>query len=113
MLSSFSLNSNLCILDSVKRDKSGGLVPSVTAENEEKTKKLLEDIKNHLPDPQSWIFGPKPTALDEHLVVFLARMTDVGREYLIPSELQEYGAWAWQQPEWLTMMDGRRSMVPK
>ena len=85
----------------------------MTAENEEKTKTLLEDLKSRLPGSQRWMFGPKPTALDAHLVVFLARMTDVGREYLIPSELREYGAWAWQQPEWVTMMDGRRTMVPK
>ena len=85
----------------------------MTAENEEKTRTLLEVLKNLLPGPQRWLFGPKPTALDAHLVVFLARMADVGREHLVPAELQEYGAWAQQQPEWLTMMDGRRTMVPK
>ena len=86
------------------------MVPSVTAENETKTKVLLEDLKNRLPGPQKWMFGPKPTALDAHLVVFLARMTDVGREHLIPPELRVYGAWAWEHPEWNNMMNGRKTM---
>lgn len=85
----------------------------MTAENEQRAIKLLTSLKDRLAGPNTWIFGTKPTALDAHLVVFIARMTDVGRDYLIPTELRDYGAWAMQKPEWVTMMGGRKTMIPK
>ena len=96
----------------MKRDKSGGLHPAVTADNEQKVKTLLGSLENHISKPESWLYGAKATALDAHLVVFIARLTDVGREHLIPRKLQDYGAWAMQKPEWIEMMGGRKTMVP-
>ncbi len=83
----------------------------MTAENEQRAKTLLESLTTHLAEPQSWIFGPTPTALDAHLVVFIARLTDVGRDHLIPAKLKDYCAWAMQKPEWVAMMNGRKTMV--
>ena len=101
--------SNLCTR--VKRDKSGGLVPSVTAENQKNAKALLSDLEHKLPSPESWIYGENPTAIDAHLVVFIARMIDVGREQLIPEKLRDYTHWAMQKPEWVDMMGGRTTMI--
>ncbi|KEF62036.1 uncharacterized protein A1O9_00008 [Exophiala aquamarina CBS 119918] len=95
-----------------KRDKSGGLVPAVTAENEKNAKSLLSELSDKLRGPESWIYGEKPTAIDAHLVVFIARMMDVGREQLIPEKLRDYTHWAMQKPEWVNMMGGRSTMIP-
>ncbi|KIW26367.1 uncharacterized protein PV07_09467 [Cladophialophora immunda] len=63
-------------------------------------------------DPRQWIYNNKPTALDAHLVPFIARLTDVGWANLIPQKLREYASWAWQGHEWSTLMAGRTPMVP-
>ncbi|KAI1614873.1 hypothetical protein EDD37DRAFT_404837 [Exophiala viscosa] len=96
----------------IKRDKTGGLVPSETAKNEKHARELLASLENCLGRPDQWIYGSQPTALDAHLVVFMARMSDVGRDQLIPEKLKQYGAWAMQSPEWIKMMDGRKTMIP-
>ena len=85
----------------------------MTAENEQRAKTLLASLNDRLAGPETWVFGASPTALDAHLVVFIARMIDVGRDYLIPTRLQDYGAWAMQKPEWIEMMGGRKTMVSK
>ena len=80
---------------------------------EGQARELLASIEKLVADqPDRWLFGEKPTALDAHLVVFIARMTDVGRVGLIPDKLREYGDWAMQKHEWTDMMKGRRTMVP-
>jgi len=86
-------------------------VPSVTAENQKNAKALLSDLEHKLPSPESWIYGENPTAIDAHLVVFIARMIDVGREQLIPEKLRDYTHWAMQKPEWVDMMGGRTTMI--
>ncbi|KAJ9608388.1 hypothetical protein H2200_007376 [Cladophialophora chaetospira] len=63
-------------LDIVRRNKIGGLVPTEMAKNEQKAKDLLATVSALLPEsPSQWIYGSKPTALDAHLVVFIARPT--------------------------------------
>ena len=92
----------------------GGLVPSEVAKNEDLARKLMGSLADMMPNSvNSWIFGDQPTALDAHLVVFIARMTDVGREGLIPKKVREYGEWAQRGQEWKEMMQDRRTMVPK
>ena len=88
-------------------------MPSETAKNEKLAKELLASLEKLMDRTDGWIYGETPTALDTHLVVFIARMTDVGREGLIPEKVRSYGAWAMQTPEWVKMMDGRKTMVPK
>lgn len=88
-------------------------MPSETARNEKLARELLATLEKLIDRPNGWIYGETPTALDTHLVVFIARMTDVGREELMPDKVKAYGAWAMQTPEWLKMMDGRKTMLPK
>ncbi|KIV86884.1 hypothetical protein PV11_02466 [Exophiala sideris] len=95
----------------IKRDKTGGLVPAETVKNENHARELLATLENCLGQPDQWIYGSQPTALDAHLVVFMARMSDVGRDQLIPDKLKQYRAWAMQTPEWIKMMDGRKTMI--
>lgn len=59
----------------------------------------------------SWVFGTAhPTAFDAHLVVYVARMRDVGRGELIPGRVMEYLDRATEGVEWKEMMDGRRTV---
>lgn len=61
-----------------------------------------------------WLLGLKePTALDAHLVTFVARMRDVGRNDIIPEELGKYVDVAMEGDEWNGVMQGRKTMVPK
>lgn len=73
---------------------------------------FLASVDRIVVEQNEWIFGDKPTALDAHLVVFIARMTDVGRENIIPDGLRRYGARAMQRPEWVSMTEGRKTMLP-
>ena len=90
-----------------------GLSPPKQAKNEKMARAFLAELDSLLPEPNGWIFGKKPTALDAHLIVFIARMTDVGRENLIPDKIKKYGKWAMGGAEWAKVMDGRQgTMVP-
>jgi glutathione S-transferase len=80
---------------------------------EGRARELLSMLDSLVPSPPTrWIFGEKPTALDAHLVVFIARMRDVGRRNLIPERLEKYGDWAMEGKEWMKMMNGRATMIP-
>ena len=88
-------------------------MPSETAKNVEKASELMARLEPLVTGPDRWLFGEKPTALDAHLVAFIARMIDVGRESVIPEKLCQYGRWATQGPEWTKIRNGRTStMVP-
>ena len=57
-----------------------------------------------------WFLGlNQPSALDAHLVVFIARMYDVNRHNLIPEKLQQYGNRAMETKTWLDLMEGRNT----
>lgn len=79
-------------------------MPSETVKNERLAKELLASLEKLMDRTDGWIYGETPTALDTHLVVFIARMTDVGRQALIPEKVKKYGDWAMQRPEWVKMM---------
>lgn len=60
-----------------------------------------------------WLMGSeKPSALDAHLVVFIARMYDAKRAELIPPRLKEYGERAMDGEAWKNVMEGRNTMPP-
>ncbi len=82
------------------------------AENVERAKTLLAKFEDILNDSNSgWCFGLKqPSAFDTHLIVFIARMMDVGREGLIPERIRQYAAKASESEEWKSVMQGRRTM---
>ena len=72
----------------------------------EKLDSLLED--------GPWLFGGgSPTVLDAHVVILIGRMQDVGRANLISSRLLKYADAAFQTPELQSVMEGRRTMVPR
>ena len=69
--------------------------------------KILQD------SPTDWCFGlQQPSALDAHLVVFIARMQDVHREDLLPQRVREYGTKAMATPQWQDVMQGRKTKPP-
>ena len=41
-----------------------------------------------------------PTAVDAHLIVFVGRLLDVGRDDPVPDALRKYAAKAMEQTEW-------------
>lgn len=77
-------------------------------------RELMAKLESIMAGSDTWIYGDKPTALDAHLVPFIARMTDVGRENLFPEKLKQYGRWTMAGDKWIEIMEGRTStMVPK
>lgn len=80
--------------------------------NKEKAQKLLLELEALLvPGAGPWLYGAAvPTALDAHLVTFIARMKDVGREELIPQGLSRYGDLATSTSEWREVTNGKRTM---
>jgi hypothetical protein len=55
-----------------------------------------------------WIFGDiGPTVLDAHVVAFVARLTDISLEDLVPPILRAYAATIMGLPEWQEVMKGR------
>lgn len=59
----------------------------------------------------SWVFGTAhPTAFDAHLVVYVARMRDVGRGELIPGRVMEYLERAMDGAEWREMTKGGKTV---
>ncbi|KAH8683737.1 hypothetical protein BGZ61DRAFT_456240 [Ilyonectria robusta] len=106
-------------LDMVNRNKVGGLRPEITMQMSERATALMHEIDALLPekgiDGQAgpWLFGlQQPTALDAHLIVFIARMRDVNRLELIPDKLQRYAEEATRTVEWKQVMFTRRTMAP-
>ena len=79
----------------------------------ERARNLVLELDNLLvPDAGPWLYGSSvPNALDAHLVTFVARMRDVGRQDIIPEGISRYGAKAMETAEWQGVMDGRRSTM--
>lgn len=68
-------------------------------------------FQDMLQDSQTaWLLSvPEASALDAHLIVFIARMYDVNRHNLIPEKLQQYGNRAMSEKTWLDLMEGRNT----
>jgi hypothetical protein len=61
-----------------------------------------------------WLFGlQQATALDAHLIPFIARIRDVGREDIIPEALGAYADRVMAEKEWQDVMGGRKTMVAR
>ena len=92
----------------------GGLEEDTVKTNEEKARVLMKEFEDILNDSQSgWCYGlPQPSALDAHLIVFIARMFDVKRAELIPERLKEYADKAMAGAEWQAVMQGRNTFGP-
>ncbi|KIY00911.1 uncharacterized protein Z520_03577 [Fonsecaea multimorphosa CBS 102226] len=114
----------------IERDKIGGLKPGAPEAMDERARNLMSDFERILPKQASlqagdggqtsngttssgpWLFGlTSPSALDAHLVVFVARMRDVGRANIIPETISDYADRAMALPEWQAVMEGRKTMI--
>ncbi|KAL7782758.1 hypothetical protein V8C43DRAFT_295523 [Trichoderma afarasin] len=77
---------------------------------EEMTKRtisVLEMCSEHLMEGKKWLFGLEtPTALDAHLVTFIARLKDINKGDLVPQSLLTYAAAAQNMAEWKNVVQG-------
>ncbi|KAM0247751.1 hypothetical protein ACHAQJ_009712 [Trichoderma viride] len=70
-----------------------------------RTASVLEICSEHLVEGKKWLFGLEtPTALDAHLVTFIARLKDINKGNLIPQSLLTYAAAAQNMTEWKNVM---------
>lgn len=98
-------------MNSVEENKIGSITPVRVEEELQRTRSILSTFNSRLSKGQGpWLFGDRPTALDAHVVIFLARLQDVGRANVIPPELETYLALAMETREWQAVMAGRRTM---
>lgn len=60
----------------------------------------------------TWIFGDDigPTALDAHTIVFVARLKDACRSYLIPDEVWAYAKQHLVGRDWADITQGRPTL---
>ena len=75
--------------------------------------RIAHNIATHNPgDKATWIFGDGvgPTALDAHTVVFVARLIDASRSYLIPDEVLEYGKRHLEKRDWTEITQGNSTL---
>jgi hypothetical protein len=97
--------------------------PGVPEQNVEKTRSLLSEFAALIPSGTAdvkndeklgsgpWLWGQEhPTALDAHLIVFVARLQDIGLGELVPRALEKLVQRACAGDEWQTVMQGRRTM---
>lgn len=96
----------------MRRDKVNALEPAKTEAEIRKAETYLKEIEALLvPRSGPWLFGQKrPTELDAHVVVMIARLQDVGRDFIIPEALKAYGKKAMMEPSWVSVMEGRTTM---
>ncbi|KAK4945197.1 hypothetical protein LTR10_015623 [Elasticomyces elasticus] len=95
-------------------EKQRALEPEAAQRNRAAALDLMTTLAGHLSGRGPWLFGyDHPSALDAHLVVFIARMQDVGQDELIPDALKAYARTACATPEYMTIMDGRRTIPSK
>lgn len=83
-------------------------------QNEARARQVLLKLDEILYESKTWwCFGlEKPSALDAHLIVFIARLTDIERTDLIPEALKGYAAKAMSLPQWDEVMHGRATKPP-
>jgi hypothetical protein len=93
-------------------------IPSLKRENAERaivqSAQLLGEVDGLLQASRSgWVLdAPHPTALDAHLVVFVARLKDAGRGELVPARVMEYADRAMNASAWKAVMQGRQTIPP-
>lgn len=96
----------------------GREIPSLKRESAERaiveTKDLLHEIGEVLQVSQTdWILSTTlPTALDAHLIVFVARLKDAGRRELVPGCIIDYANKQMETAVWKDMVQGQGTMPP-
>ena len=60
-----------------------------------------------------WVLdAPHPTALDAHVIVFVARLRDAGRGELVPARVIDYADKQMDTGAWKELMQGRGTVPP-
>jgi hypothetical protein len=92
--------------NSPKRDKVDALKPEKMQSEVTKATEYMQGLVPLLrPNAGPWMFGTqRPTAMDAHLVVMIARLQNVGRDSIIPDKLKAYADLAMRSPEWIEVM---------
>lgn len=100
-------------INSVEKDKVGGVELAQVEIEVQRAQSVLSKLEPLVLEGNGpWLYGrTRPTALDAHVVVFLARLHDVGRANLIPIGLEKYYERAIDTPEWQGVMEGRSTMT--
>jgi hypothetical protein len=93
-------------------------IPSLKRESAKRaiiqSAQLLGEVDELLHAAHSdWVLDtPHPTALDAHLIVFVARLKDAGRGELVPARVVKYADKAMDTSAWRDMMQGRQTIPP-
>ena len=122
LLQDYQKLNSLLLHRRIERDKIGGLKSGVPEAMTERARLLMEEFQSLFPGAPSsilsngasgpWLLGlAQPSALDAHLITFIARMRDVGRKEIVPEALGRYVDAAMEQEEWRDMMQGRKTMI--
>lgn len=90
-------------------------LPQTLIAEEKKTSLFLDEIgqlrDQHHDASSPWLFGTEfATALDCHLIIFLARHKDVGRSNLIRGSMASYADTIFSAPFWHDFMKGKTTM---
>ena len=101
-------------MDRLDTNKTAALEQEVVEANEKKALELMKEFETMLNGTKTgWCLGfDQPSALDAHLVVFIARMFDVKRANLVPDRVKEYAEVAMKGEEWKAVMQGRNTFSP-
>jgi hypothetical protein len=96
----------------------GKELPSLKRETAEhaivKTSDLVQEIDKVLKVSQTdWILNTThPTALDAHVIVFVARLKDAGRGELVPACITDYADKQMDTAVWEAMVQGQGTVPP-
>jgi hypothetical protein len=93
-------------------------IPSLKRESAEraigKTRDLLREIGEMLQVSRTdWILNTAyPTALDAHIIVFVARLKDAGRGELVPARITDYADRQMDTVVWKELVQGQGTGPP-
>ncbi|PTB45317.1 hypothetical protein M441DRAFT_64980 [Trichoderma asperellum CBS 433.97] len=84
--------------------------PSGIKDVEDKARIFIQELDKTLDEEsqgQRWIFGKRPTILDAHATVMIARLMEVKRQDLLTERVQEYTRRVLASEEWNEVTHGR------
>lgn len=107
--------SNVSLLCRVRATRAPVLAKEVVAVEESKACSFLSQIETLLAGSEEsgspWIFGTEdPTALDAHVVPFVARLIDVGRHWMLQDRVRAFAEHAFDADAWKEVMQGRKTV---
>jgi glutathione S-transferase len=105
----FDEESHADCFTSVEKHRIGGIEPSQVDEEVQQAQSIMSKLASLLIEGQGpWLHGHSATALDAHVIMFLARLQDAGRANLMP--IRRYLAMVMETWEWQDLMAGNRTI---